>query len=99
MEGNRMGFSRLFLCSLFVAVLCGSSTNAAQKSPNFILILTDDQSWVGSSLLIDPDDNRTRSDYYQTPNIERLASRSMRFTQGYAPAPYCCPTRRSIQIG
>jgi len=26
-------------------------------------------------------------------------ARGMRFTQGYAPAPFCCPTRRSIQVG
>ncbi|TWU37925.1 Arylsulfatase [Novipirellula aureliae] len=106
-----MVYSRLILCLLFAASLCGAPTQAAPqaaqksapksalKSPNFILILTDDQSWVGSSLCIDPDDKRTSSDFYQTPNIERLASLGMRFTQGYAPAPYCCPTRRSIQIG
>ena len=46
-----------------------------------------------------PEDGRTRSDYYQTPNIERLAREGMRFTQGYAPAPFCCPTRRSLLVG
>ncbi|QDT11441.1 sulfatase [Planctomycetes bacterium K23_9] len=94
-----MVYSRLFQCLLLGAFLCGTPTHAATRTPNFILILTDDQSWVGSSLCIDPDDKRTGSDYYQTPNIERMASLGMRFTQGYAPAPYCCPTRRSIQIG
>jgi len=39
-----------------------------------------------------------RSDYYRTPNLERLAKGGMRFTQGYAPAALCCPTRRSIQF-
>ena len=74
-----------------------SGTLAA--SPNFVVILTDDQSWVGSSLQIKPDDPRTKSDYFKTPNIERLAFMGTSFTQGYAPAPYCCPTRRSILIG
>ncbi|MEM7559601.1 MAG: sulfatase [Planctomycetota bacterium] len=72
---------------------------AAAESPNFIVILTDDQSWVGSSVQIKPDDPRTRSDYYVTPNIERLARMGMRFTQGYSPAASCCPTRRAIQTG
>lgn len=94
-----MVYSRLILCLLIGAFLRGAPTQAATKSPNFILILSDDQSWVGSSLCIDPDDKRTCSDFYQTPNIERLASLGMRFTRGYAPAPYCSPTRRSIQIG
>jgi arylsulfatase A len=73
--------------------------SAEDQSPNFVLILTDDQSWVGSSLVIDPDDPRTKSDYYVTPNIERLANMGMSFTQGYSPAPFCCPTRRSITVG
>ncbi|MFP6875841.1 MAG: sulfatase-like hydrolase/transferase [Roseibacillus sp.] len=91
-------FNPLFL---FLAGSCvgGSSLCAAEQSPNFIVIVTDDQSWVGSSLVMDPDDARTRSDYYRTPNIERLARLGMRFTQGYSPAPYCCPTRRSLLIG
>jgi arylsulfatase A len=69
------------------------------KSPNFILILTDDQSYVGTSFLANPEDSRTKSDYYQTPNMDRLAEMGMRFTNGYAPAPFCCPTRRSIAVG
>ena len=74
-------------------------SQAADGPPNFILILTDDQSWVGSSALMDPENPETKSDYFQTPNIERLMGMGMRFTQGYAPAPLCCPTRRSIQVG
>ena len=69
------------------------------ESPNFIVILTDDQSWVGSSVLMNPDDSRTRSDFYMTPHMERLARMGMRFTQGYSPASSCCPTRRGIQTG
>ena len=81
----------------FQLLLCSSAI--AAKPPNFVIILTDDQSWVGSSLQIDPGDNRTQSDYYRTPQIERLASMGMRFTSGYSPAPFCCPTRRSLLIG
>ena len=73
--------------------------NAQKQSPNFIVILTDDQSYVGTSFLANPEDERTCSDYYQTPNMDRLAQMGMRFTNGYAPAPYCCPTRKSITIG
>ena len=58
-------------------------TTAAGDKPNFVVILTDDQSWVGSSLQIIPGDARTRSDYFRTPHIERLAAMGMRFTQGY----------------
>jgi len=76
-----------------------STTEAEDMPPNFIVILTDDQSWVGTSYLTDPDDPRSKSDYYQTPNMARLAQKGMRFTNGYSPAPFCCPTRKSITIG
>ena len=68
-------------------------------APNFLVVLTDDQSWVGTSLRMDPNDDQSCSDYYQTPQFERLAKMGMRFTDGYAPAPFCCPTRRSLLIG
>jgi len=96
---------RTFLRSIGT-VVCGAmmarslhANKNKRQSPNFVMILTDDQSWVGSSVLMDPNDPRTRSDYYQTPHIDRLAKMGMRFTQGYSPAPFCCPTRRSLLIG
>ena len=79
-----------------------SSLHAAKSGdlpPNFVILLSDDQSWVGSSLLMDPDDERTRSDYFRTPHLERLAKRGMLFSQAYSPAPFCCPTRRSLLVG
>jgi arylsulfatase A len=87
-----------------VAIFAGAGTQpthpqAPPAPPNFLVILTDDQSWVGTSYLADPADSRTRSDYYQTPHMARLAHMGMRFTNGYAPAPFCCPTRKSITIG
>ena len=92
--------SRLVSPVLGITLLLGLvAASLAADKPNFVVILTDDQSWVGSSLQIIPDDPRTRSDYFRTPNIERLAQLGMRFTQGYSPAASCCPTRRAIQTG
>lgn len=34
-----------------------------------------------------------------TPNIDRLAKRSVRFTQAYTPSPICVPTRAAIATG
>ena len=36
---------------------------------------------------------------HETPNIDNLASRGMRFTDGYAASPVCGPTRSSILSG
>jgi arylsulfatase A-like enzyme len=41
----------------------------------------------------------SKSDYFETPNIDAFAKQSMRFTRGYSPDPICSPTRRSIQFG
>ncbi len=72
---------------------------AKEGTPNFVVILSDDQSWVGSSVQMDPANADTRSDFLRTPQMERMSRMGMRFTQGYAPAPYCCPTRRSLVVG
>jgi len=47
------------------------------------------------------DDNHpeAHSDYHRTPHMDALAARGMRFSQGYAAAPVCSPTRYSIQFG
>jgi len=89
----------ILLCLSLLPGKFNSRVAEKDDSPNFIVILTDDQSWVGTSYLTDPIDPRTKSDYYQTPNMDRLAQMGMRFTNGYSPAPYCCPTRKSITIG
>lgn len=93
--------TRVLVCTLLVVLahLLSPQACRASESPNFVVILTDDQSWVGSSLQMLPGDPRSKSDYYRTPNIERLAAMGTRFSQGYAPAASCSPTRRSLLIG
>jgi arylsulfatase A-like enzyme len=68
------------------------------KRPNFIFLLSDDQGWVQTSTQMDPDDPKTRSDYFKTPNIDRFFQSGMLFARGYSPGTYCMPTRRSIQV-
>lgn len=67
--------------------------------PNFILILADDLGWSSTSMKMDDNVVESKSDYYDTPNIERMAENGLRFSRGYASAPISSPTRRSIQYG
>lgn len=82
---------------LFLACLLGSS--AAWGSPNLVLILTDDHGWSQLSDYMDPENKSSKSDYLETPNLNRLMNAGIRFTNGYSPAPLCTPTRRSILCG
>ncbi|MDP4679872.1 MAG: sulfatase [Cyclobacteriaceae bacterium] len=70
-----------------------------KKSPNIIFILTDDHGWTHTSHLADPSVEGSNSDYYETPNMDRLAKSGVMFTQGYAPNPICAPTRNSVMFG
>jgi len=58
---------------------------------NFVFFLIDDLGWADLSCY--------GSTFYETPNIDRLASEGMRFTEAYAACPVCSPTRGSIMTG
>ena len=84
-------------------LVCSISLLAASvclgASPNFVIILTDDQGWSQVGHLPHPEMKAAKSSYLETPNLTRIAEEGMRFTRGYAPAPLCTPTRRSIVCG
>ena len=91
-----------FLTLIILSVLYGcklAPTKSNKTSPNFIIILADDQGWNGTSVQMMDDEIQSKSDYHQTPNIEALANRGMRFSSAYASAPVCSPSRYSIQFG
>lgn len=71
----------------------GATRARAAKSakPNFLFILMDDMGWKDVAYNGNP--------FHETPNIDRLASEGMVFTDGYAPAPFCAPSRTSIMTG
>ena len=83
---------------LLLSVL-STSLGAQQARPNFVLIVTDDQSWAGTSICMDDRVLDRFQDRYETPAVERLANEGMRFSAGYAAAPVCSPSRYSIQWG
>ncbi|MEM9481794.1 MAG: sulfatase [Verrucomicrobiota bacterium] len=80
----------VFLLSAVPLRLCADSEVEATK-PNIVLFLIDDLGWM--------DLGCQGSDYYQTPNIDRLAESGVRFTNAYASCAVCSPTRASILTG
>ncbi len=74
-----------------IAILAASSHLAVAAPPNVVLFLVDDMGWMDSGAY--------GSQYYETPNIDRLAKRGMLFTDAYSANPLCSPTRASILTG
>jgi arylsulfatase A-like enzyme len=68
-----------------------SKASKGNKRANFVFFLIDDLGWT--------DVGCYGSSFYETPNINRLASQGMRFTDAYAACPVCSPTRGSILAG
>lgn len=81
------------------SVVWGVSGKQEERKPNIILILTDDQGWTDTSLQMMAGRGDSKSNFYQTPTLERMAKQGMTFSNAYAPAPVCTPTRVSIQFG
>tara|TARA_B100000575_G_scaffold263310_1_gene238371 strand:+ start:387 stop:1838 length:1452 start_codon:yes stop_codon:yes gene_type:complete len=99
-------FKTLFLhvTILLLFFSCKSNDHSNEKpkladTPNFILILSDDQGWNGTSVKMMDDEPGSKSDYFETPNLELLAQNGMRFSNAYSSAPVCAPSRYSIQFG
>ncbi len=81
----------IFILMITVMISCKSPSEKTNQQPNFIFILVDDLGWT--------DIGCYGSTFYETPNIDRLASEGTRFTNAYAACPVCSPTRASIMTG
>ncbi len=72
-------------------VLIGIPTKHAAGLPNIVLIFADDLGWK--------DVGYQGSDFYETPNLDRLARAGMVFSQAYAGAGNCAPSRAVMLSG
>ncbi len=77
------------ILSTFIFLLFISSISLSR--PNILFVLIDDMGWM--------DLGCQGNDNLHTPNIDALAKDGIRFTDAYAPAPVCSPTRASIMTG
>lgn len=83
----------LFLIFGFAAISCTEERvePMAPEKPNVLFIIADD---FGAH-----DMSSMGSEFYETPHLDSLASQSMIFTNGYAAARVCSPSRASIMSG
>ena len=80
---------REIACGLMVLPL--AAVAAHRQRPNIVFILCDDMGYGDLACYGQP--------YIDTPNIDRLATQGMRFTQAYAGSPVSAPSRASLMTG
>ena len=61
------------------------------QKPNILFIIADDLGWKDTGF------NGSR--FFETPNLDKLAAQGMFFTNAYANAPNCAPSRAAIMSG
>lgn len=74
---------------------CSSENNEKDtrqiEKPNIVFIMVDDLGWKDVGFM--------GSNYYETPNVDKLSRQGMVFTNAYANAPNCAPTRACLITG
>jgi len=88
---NRRTFLKTAGAAAVSLVCSGTAVPKPTKKLNMVFILVDDLGWKDLGCF--------GSSFYETPNIDRLAGESMKFTNAYAACPVCSPTRASIMTG
>ena len=87
------GMVLLLLMIIFLAFNTGNDLPDQQaKKPNIVIILADDQGYADVSYHAHPKE-------VSTPAIDKLASEGVVFTNGYASAYVCAPTRAGLLTG
>jgi arylsulfatase A-like enzyme len=81
----------LILCPAGVATLRGADVDAAELRPNFVILFADDLGWGDLGCYGHPN--------IRTPNLDRMATEGMRFTEFYSAAEVCTPSRAALLTG
>ncbi len=80
--------------SFIVATVYGfgcQTTKTDDQRPNVVFIVVDDYGWMDTGF--------QGSEFYETPNLDKLAAEGMIFTNGYAASGVCSPSRVSLLTG
>ena len=83
--------TRLFLGLLLGALLALAPASAQETPPNFVILFADDLGINDLGCFGRKDQN--------TPNLDKLAAEGARFTQAYAAASVCSPSRAALMTG
>ena len=80
-----------FTLATVVFFALGQARAAEAKRPNILFVMADDLGWMDLAC--------QGNKFVETPHIDSLAKQGMRFTNAYAAAPVCSPTRAAVLTG
>lgn len=86
-----MKFEILIISALLVSISSCHDNTSTEAKLNIVIINVDDMGWKDVGFM--------GSEYYETPNIDSLASLGMVFMNGYAASANCAPSRASLMTG
>jgi N-sulfoglucosamine sulfohydrolase len=86
-----LGAAGVAASSRLAASLPDAEPAATKSRPNFVFLISDDQSYSGAGCDGNP--------AVHTPNIDRLAREGLRVERCFAPSPSCSPSRSAILTG
>jgi arylsulfatase A-like enzyme len=81
----------LLITAWSMALLLNAKAQQSRNKPNIIVILADDLGWKDLYCY--------GSTFYETPNLDALAAKGVKFTNNYTTSPVCSPTRSSMMTG
>jgi len=82
---------KYIITSFLMVLILGGHAQVLTNKPNVIYINVDDLGWKDLGYM--------GSDYFETPVIDNLATQGMTFSQGYAAAANCAPSRACLMSG
>src|SRR5215210_3883999 len=97
MNPSRLSRTLLHL-GLFVFGICAPGAEPARR-PNFLFIYTDDQRWDALGVVQREQGERARFPWFETPNLDRLASEGVRFRNAFVVNSLCAPSRSVYLTG
>ncbi|MDJ0645510.1 MAG: sulfatase [Flavobacteriaceae bacterium] len=87
-----IGVRRVQYYIIYLAILFPfSACKKEEKAPNIIMIVADDLGWYDLACY--------GNDFIETPNLDQMAKEGIKFTDAYAAAPLCSPSRASLITG
>ena len=81
----------LSIAFLFISGCSSENSTRQNVKPNIVFIIIDDMGWKDVGFM--------GSNYYETSNIDKLADQGIVFTNAYANAPNCAPSRACLITG